>query len=77
MVTCFYSRGKQGELPEGMPGEMLAYEWFADAYGWGSEQTDNERLDVLHWLPIIREAKAEVARMRSRDEQNKHKRPGR
>ena len=46
---------------------MLQYEYFADAYSWTTDQTDSERLSFLHWAPIIREAKAEVARMRQQE----------
>jgi hypothetical protein len=55
-------------LPDGMPPQMLAYDRFADMYGWTPRQVDELTLEEFFWLPVVRDAKAEAAEtLRPRD----------
>ena len=40
---------------------MLAYDRFAEAYGWPPRVVDELTLDELFWLPVVRAAKLEAA----------------
>ena len=49
-------------LPDGFPPQMLAYDQFAEMYGWSPRVVDELSFDELFWLPVVRDAKAEAAR---------------
>jgi hypothetical protein len=40
---------------------MLAYDRFAEEYGWPPRVVDELDVDEFFWLPLIREAKAKAA----------------
>lgn len=40
---------------------MLAYDRFAEEFGWSPRVVDELTLDEFFWLPLIREAKAIAA----------------
>lgn len=40
---------------------MLAYDRFAEMYGWSPRVVDELTLDEMFWLPVVREAKADAA----------------
>ena len=42
---------------------MLAYDWFATAYGWPPDVVDNLTVAQDYWLPIVREARAEAGKI--------------
>jgi hypothetical protein len=48
-------------VPEGLTGDVLVYERFAESYGWPPRVVDQMTRDELFWLPVIRDAKAEAA----------------
>lgn len=52
---------------------MLKYQWYADAYNWPPSVVDELWEDEDYWLPIVHEARSEVAQMKSAEAQNSGK----
>lgn len=50
-----------------MPASAILEEWFAETYHFPPAITRELDLDSLEWFQIIRQAKAEVQRMRDRE----------
>ncbi len=48
-------------LPEKMPPETLMYRFFAKAYRYTEEETDNASLEAVTWWPEIEAAEAYAA----------------
>jgi hypothetical protein len=56
-----------------MPQSLLTEEWFAERYNWPADVTRRQPVEVLDWFPVIQAAKAEVQKMREREERRKHR----
>jgi hypothetical protein len=52
-----------------MPPETLTKEFFAEAYGFDEETTDNLSDDALTWWPVIRQARNDAEARKMRDQQ--------
>ena len=63
-----YDPDKAPPLPDGFPMRMMAYDSFAEKYGWTPDVVDGLTLQQLDWLPLIAGGKGEARGMLADDD---------